>query len=66
MVDKFPFKVSVKGQEYNNAKAWCWHHVGLEYVDWKWTIKIARPSSWKCVYHFKSETDATQFAMTWG
>ncbi len=65
MVDKFPFKVSVNGHEYDNAIAWCRHHVGLEYVDWKVTHESARPSSWKCVCHFKSESDATQFAMTW-
>ena len=64
-MDKFPFKVSVKGHEYNNAIAWCRHHVGLEYVDWRVTLERAKFSSWQCVYHFKSETDATQFAMTW-
>lgn len=72
----WPFKVGINTLWVDEVDSWCRQHVGLEYVKWKMTVdpRVIRALNgnntvsftWNCVYYFSKQTDAMQFAMTWG
>jgi len=65
MADKFPFKVSIMDYGGKDIMSWCTQHVGSEHVTWIVTIGSVSPLCWECVYHFRSQSDASQFALIW-